>query len=122
MRLVRKLAAFAFLLVLTGCANDSADDLLPPPTPQGQIITYNKDVEPIISRNCLSCHSNPPRNGAPIPLTSYEFVKAAVQDHGLLDRISRPQGAEGMMPFGGTRLPESTINIIVLWQQQGLQE
>lgn len=122
MRLVRKLAAFAFLPLLASCTNDSTDDLILPPPPPEQIITYTNDVKPIIDNNCLFCHTNPPQNGAPIPLTNYEFVKTAVQNHGLLDRISRQQGAPGMMPFGGTRLPESAINIVVRWQQQGLQE
>ncbi|MFT3794005.1 hypothetical protein [Flavobacterium sp.] len=122
MRLVRNLTFFAGLAVLTGCSNDSTSDLIGDPIPPGATITYSGNVAAIINNNCLGCHSNPTQNGAPMSLTTYEFVKQAIQNRGLLDRISRDQGAEGMMPLGGTRLPQSAIDIIEQWQQQGLQE
>lgn len=122
MLLVRKISILSLILVFAGCTNDSTDDLLAEPIPEGTIITYSANVAAIISTNCLMCHSNPPENGAPMPLTSYEFVKQAVQERGLIDRISREQGAPGMMPNLGTRLPQPLINIIIQWQEQGFQE
>jgi hypothetical protein len=55
-------------------------------------------------------------------LTTYQNVKDAVANLGLLDRISRPQGSSGMMPDGGVRLPQATIDKIVAWSQNGSPE
>lgn len=122
MQVVRKIICFTLPLALAGCTNDSSDDLTEDMIIPGTPVTYSRDVAPIIAANCLGCHTNPPQNGAPIPLTAYAFVKTAVQQHGLIDRISREQGAEGMMPNGGIRLPQNTIEVIKQWEQQGFQE
>ncbi len=109
---------FAFLQY--ACTNESTSDLI-----DGSVtgdITYTNTVKSIIDNNCLACRTQPPQNGAPMHLTTYEDVKNAVLNRGLLDRISRPQGAAGMMPSGGTRLPQATIDKIFEWSQNGLPE
>jgi hypothetical protein len=40
----------------------------------------------------------------------------------LVDRISRAQGAPGIMPKSGTRLPQATIDKIIKWKTDGFQE
>ena len=52
-------------------------------------------------------------------LTTYDDVKNAILTRGLIDRISRTQGSGGMMPNGGTRLPQATIDKIIRWQTDG---
>lgn len=105
--------------IAMGCSNNSTADLLEP-SPVG-IVSYARDIKPIIDNNCLGCHKSPPENGAPMSLANYEALKDAITNRPLIDRISREQGAEGMMPLGGTRLPQSSINLIALWKAQGLQ-
>ena len=122
MLLVRKIMALTFCLALAGCSNDSTDDLIADPISSETIITYSGNVATIINNNCVACHNLPPVNGAPMPLTTYAHVKDAVQNRGLIDRISRPQGASGMMPNLGTRLPQPLIDIIIQWEEQGFQE
>ena len=106
------------LIGLGSCTSNSPDDF------EGFIptnVTYSNDVRPIIEANCIACHQDPPINGAPMPLTDYDKVKQAILTRPLIDRISRPQGAPGMMPNGGTRLPQYKIDIIKKWSDQGLQ-
>ncbi len=107
-------------IAVTGCENDSAQDL------QGEVpttdITYTDHVRTIINNNCIVCHGTIPANGAPMSLTSFEQVRDAVQNRGLLDRISRAEGTPGLMPNGGPRLPQNLIDIIVQWNADGLQE
>ena len=111
--------AIPFVL-LTSCSNDSEADLIE--SQNLNTVTYTNFAKSIIDNNCLSCHGATPSNGAPMSLNSYSLVKDAVINRGLLDRISRVQGASGMMPNGGTRLPQTTINSMNEWQTDGLLE
>ena len=111
--------AIPFVL-LTSCSNDSEADLIE--SQNLNTVTYTNFAKSIIDNNCLSCHGATPSNGAPMSLNSYSLVKDAVINRGLLDRISRTQGASGMMPSGGTRLPQTTINSMNKWQTDGLLE
>ena len=108
------------LILQYGCTNDSTSDLIDLTT-DGDI-TYTNAVKSIIENNCIFCHTLPPQNGAPMSLTTYADVKNAVLNRGLLDRISRPQGASGMMPSGGARLPQTTIDKISQWAENGFPE
>lgn len=116
----KKTILFFSAIILTGCSNESTSDLIDD-TPIDNV-TYNENVRSIINNNCIVCHGTVPANGAPMSLTTYENVVDAVTNRELIDRISREQGQEGMMPLGGQRLPDHVINIIVQWQAQGLQE
>jgi hypothetical protein len=108
------------VLFLSSCSNESTSDLID--VPNGEDITYTDDIKPIIEANCIGCHTQPPINGAPMALNSYEDVKTYVENNKIIDRISRDQGAPGMMPLGGTRLPNEVINLFTLWKQQGFRE
>ncbi len=114
-------ALLMMLFCVMGCADDSTDDLIMPAVPADTVITYTGHIAAVINTNCTGCHATVPENGAPMPLTTYEHVRQAILERGLIDRISRPQGAEGMMPNGGTRLPQATIDMIIQWQSQGFQ-
>lgn len=111
---------FPLIIIQFKCTNDSTGDLIDT-TSVGEI-TYNNTIKTIMTNNCIVCHATVPVNGAPMSLTTYQNVKDAIQNLGLLDRISRPQGAGGMMPQGGTRLPQVTIDKITQWAQNGLPE
>lgn len=106
---------------LLGCTSVSTDDLIDT-QPLPVMVTYADDIKPIIDTNCLFCHSNPPKNGAPISLTTYSEVKNAVQINGLIGRILKQAGESGAMPAGGPRLPQNLIDQIIQWQTDGLLE
>ena len=104
------------ILFIFGCSNNSEDDLTIPLT--SNITKYSQDIKPIIDNNCVACHGST----AQMPLVTYNQVKLSVQNNGLLDRISRAQGASGMMPYQGTRMPQTTIDLINDWNTDGLLE
>ncbi len=108
------------MIILMGCTAASEEDLIDA-TPIPETLIYNQNVKPIIDNNCIVCHSNPPQNGAPMPLVSYENVKEAVQNRNLIGRISS-QDPAFLMPFGGQRLPQNLIDIIIQWNEDGLIE
>lgn len=117
-----KILFISFLFVLlAGCTNETDSNLVGTDTNTGPV-TYANSVKSIIDNNCISCHGTVPSNGAPMSLTTYADVKNAVLNRGLIDRITLPQGAPGMMPNGGTRLPQNSINKIIEWNNTGLVE
>ncbi|NJM80871.1 MAG: hypothetical protein HC854_16935 [Flavobacterium sp.] len=108
------------LLIITSCTNDSESDLID--APKTETITYTNFVKTVINNNCISCHGATPSNGAPMSLNTYTTVKNSVLNTGLLDRISRSQGDSELMPLGGSRLPQTTIDAVTKWQTDGLLE
>ncbi|MEP3570022.1 MAG: hypothetical protein ABJN28_07895, partial [Flavobacteriaceae bacterium] len=65
-------------MFILSCSSDSESDVLPPDDDDGGIvengITYTADIRPIITSNCVGCHANPPTNGAPFSLTTFQDV------------------------------------------------
>jgi len=109
-------------IALTGCTTNTLDDLEPVGNEEvPDLVTY-QEVRGTFDNICAVCHANPPQNGAPMPLVTYENVKEAILNRGLLDRISRNEGASGLMPLGGPRLPQSVIDLIFQWNEDGLLE
>lgn len=122
---------FLLLLVIctfTNCTNDSEDDLIEvleePETPDGEtpeptLITYTDDIEPIMRAACVTCHGSPPTNGAPFPLIN--FTQVSQTANGIFNRMSLSSGAPGAMPPSG-RLPQSTIDLVEQWIEDGTPE
>ena len=111
-------AGIGFLSV--GCNNDSISDLTEPETIEN--VTYTNNIKSIIDNNCIRCHKSPPENAAPMSMASYALLKDAIINRPLIFKISKNDGDPGLMPFGGPRLPQSSIDLIIKWKEQGLQE
>ncbi|OCB71428.1 Cytochrome C oxidase, cbb3-type, subunit III [Flavobacterium glycines] len=113
------------LLIFSGflmaCSNENSETLMDNTPIQG-VVTYKQNVKSIIDNNCISCHGATPANGAPMSLVTYSQVKNAMQNRGLLNRISLNNGNSLLMPQGGPRLPQTTIDVVAKWQQDGLLE
>lgn len=125
---MKALAIISIVLgtLLQSCSSNTQDDLIPVGLEQDEqeeveLVTFT-DVSFVFENICTQCHTSPPQNGAPMSLASYLAVKNAVLNRGLLDRISRQEGESGLMPLGGPRLPQQTIDLIVQWSEDGLLE
>lgn len=117
----RKLTLLLFVgmvLFLYNCTTNTIDEGniedLPPIV---ETITYDDDVAPIITNNCIGCHSGPNAN-AGLQLTSYANVRAAAEQGNLVNRINN--GANPMPPTG--ILPPETRQIIDQWIADGYLE
>ena len=115
------LTVLSLASIFMSCTTDNSQTLMDNPNLMAEA-TYKQNVKAIIDNNCISCHATVPRNGAPMALATYEQVKNAVLNRGLLNRISLKNGSSLLMPQGGPRLPQATIDIIVKWNQDGLLE
>lgn len=112
-----------FCLMLLNCSYSGGDDLIEIADPNSNTpITYSSDIKTIIDTNCIFCHSNPPSNGAPMSLTTYTNVRDAIENRNLINRISRQDGEQGAMPAGGPRLPQTLIDQIQKWKDDGYLE
>lgn len=111
----------SLISIFNACSSDNSETLMDD-TPMMNVATYKQNVKPIIDNNCIVCHAAVPKNGAPMSLVTYDQVKNAIQNRGLLTRISLENGNSMLMPQGGPRLPQASIDIIVKWNQDGLLE
>jgi len=105
------LSTFLLLYIFTSCSSSNDDDMNPLTD-----ITYNGAIKTIIDSNCLICHSNPPVNGAPMPLTTYENVREAIENRNLIGRVEN-----GTMPPSGN-LSAAQVQAIKDWQTEGFIE
>lgn len=111
------------VLFFSSCSSVSEDDLIEPVILEsGETVNYIEDIQPIIENNCTFCHSNPPVNGAPMSLVTYNDVVVAIENLNLINRISRDAGESGAMPLGGPKLPQNLIDLVIQWQADGLLE
>lgn len=115
---------FSFLVsvtILASCTSDSTSDLIDV-LPITEQVKYTQNIKSIMENNCISCHGAILVNGAPMPLVTYEQVKDAYLNRGLLDRMQRQNGDGSLMPQGGPRLPQNVIDLVEKWNTDGLQE
>ncbi|MFC4218931.1 hypothetical protein [Flagellimonas marina] len=128
MKILKFISISCLLFLLQSCAYDSEDDLIAieendgeddSENPDGPGITYVNTIKAIMDSNCVSCHSSPPRNGAPFALVNYNQVSGRA--NGILNAMARESGSPGAMPPAGT-LPQNTINQIQEWIDNGTPE
>jgi len=67
---------------------------------------YTENVAPILSSNCIGCHSA----SADLPLDSYTNVYSAIKSGNVLDRVNRDD--ELLMPQGGPKLLQPNLDIL----------
>lgn len=81
-------------------------------------VTYGAHVQPIIVSKCTPCHL-PPKGR----MKAYDNYLAVKNDiNSILDRVTRNPGDKGFMPFKHSKLPDSTINVLVQWKKNGMPE
>ncbi len=92
--------------------------------PSATNVTFNKDVAPILNKNCVSCHR--PGEIAPMSLTSYEAARpwARAIRKAVADRVMPPWGADPQ--FGqfanDPSLSAKDVATILAWADAGAFE
>lgn len=82
------------------------------------------DVDAILANNCRTCHSAPPRYGAPMPLMTWEHLHArAVSDPAKqvyeLVTLKIANDASPMPPAPNARLPLADRKVLEDWARAG---
>jgi len=113
---MKKIAALLILcmaVMVTSCSSDDG-----PTEPVDTTVTYDGEIKLLMDDYCLSCHLDPPVNGAPISLTTFDEVKDAVEIKDLIARI-----ANGTMPPGNLpKLSDEEVQLVRDWQAGNFQE
>ena len=108
-------------LSISGCYYDNEEELYKyTQTPcDTNLFTYSKDIDPILSTYCYSCHGqNSPTSG--IPLQGYSALTTYLNTNKdrFLGSINQT-GSYKPMPHGGTKLIECNIKKIEKWIAAG---
>ncbi|WP_299225225.1 hypothetical protein [uncultured Psychroserpens sp.] len=114
------ISCLLFISLFFNCSYVSEDDVVEEIIIEGDL-TYDNTIKTIIDNNCITCHNNPPVNDAPMSLLTYSDVSDAVENRGLIERISSDD-LGFVMPFGGPKLPQNLIDLIIQWEAEGLIE
>jgi hypothetical protein len=115
-------------LLLAGCGKISGTDSatqtgVDAGTPYtGPVVTYYKDVQPLVAANCQGCHS---ADGiGPFDLSNYDAMKAhgAVAAAAVSARIMPPwmPSEAGRPLIGSRRLTDDQITLVKNWVAQGM--
>lgn len=121
-RLLSLISVLLISFLLTGCYKDNEEDLYPPTGDNCDTtnVSYAQTVLPVLTNNCISCHSGAGAS-AGVRLDSYSAVAAAAASGRLLGSIKHQSGFSAM-PQGAPQLPDCSINQIEAWVVQGSLE
>lgn len=117
----RIIMIFMMTVMITGCYYDNEEELYPATNGAcgSTAPSYNKDVEPLIKNNCLSCHSSAANMGS-VSLEGHAQVRNYAMNGRLYGAISHAQGFSPM-PKGGAKLSDCNLAIIKRWIDEGSQ-
>ncbi len=123
--------ALGLLLAAAGLAQETKDSAADAPLPE--TIQFNRDIRPILSNNCFTCHG--PDKSHRVTLFHFDVEESAKQDlgHGhfaiapgdleksaLIQRVTAPDPAHRMPPAStGHKLTERQIALLQEWIVQG---
>jgi hypothetical protein len=100
------------LIAFTSCTKDKVGGNLPyPEVICSDTVSFSNEILPIIQNNCTGCHDN--QNG--YTLTNHENISA---NYAAIVGSMKGVGYK-LMPDGGPSLPDSLIEKIECWVNQG---
>ena len=102
------------LFILQNCSSSKSM------TKKEVVVSFEKDVMPILKTSCTPCHFQP--DGRKEPLNTYDAVKKNLAE--MLTRVKLPATDNKFMPFKSKKpaLSDSPINVLVQWQAQNMPQ
>jgi len=104
-------------LILTGCYYDNEEELYSGTVCDTAAPSYLTTIKPIISDNCLSCHSGATPT-AGLSLETHDLLVSAIQNKQLMDHVMQLNGYSLMPPSG--QLSNCRIEQLNAWVSNGM--
>ena len=107
--MIKSSLLFFCFIVFFSCSKEKVESY--PNINCNQEVSFSQDVLPLINQECAGCHDN--QNG--YSLTNYENISANSKAIIGAMRANNYQ----LMPQGGPMLPDSVIQLMECWVNQG---
>ena len=82
------------------------------------VVSYATNVQPVVMANCSPCHVG--SNAKQKKLDSYDAVKNNISE--IVRRVQLNPGDKDFMPMRHPKLPDSTIQVLLKWRNDGLMQ
>jgi len=111
-----------FLLVLLSSCYYDKEEALYPAWPGSEVCdtasapTFSVNIQPIINKECTSCHSSSSPS-AGLSLVTYENVTAAVNNNHLMEHVT--ESGYSVMPQSG-KMSDCKIAVLQRWVTNGM--
>lgn len=102
---------------LQSCYYDVEEELYPNELCDTTAVTFSGSIQPILARNCTTCHTGSSAN-AGIDLSTHAGAATVALNGRLVGAITHASGFTPM-PQGASKLSECNINQIKLWVENG---
>jgi hypothetical protein len=104
---------FGFIITLNSCTKDVTK---PDPIIEEKI-TFDANIEPILTTNCSPCHAY---GGSEINYSTY--MNAANGITSIINRSNKTKGEDGFMPKSGDKLSQTDLDLLAKWKADGSLE
>jgi hypothetical protein len=103
------------VFLCNGCSFDNEQDLFGriQCAPFEGVVSYSGFIEPLIKKNCVTCHNGIVKNGN-VNLENYEALIPHIENGKFIGTIRHDPGFEAM-PQGGTKISRCDIEKIESW-------
>ena len=96
----------------------------------GQPVSYQKEIEPVLKKNCLGCHMPSNKQGGLLLTSHAELLKGGMKGPGIIAGKADASSLIGYitgdrqprMPFGGKPLASTTIDLMKRWVAEGAKD
>lgn len=104
-------------LSLQSCYYDVEEELYPNDMCDTTAVTFSGSIQPILARNCTTCHTGASAN-AGVDLSTHAGAATVALNGRLVGAVTHAAGF-APMPQGASKLSECNINQIKIWVESG---
>ena len=121
--LVYSLTVIISVAFTFSCTKEKAAEVIPPAVDpcDTMTISFSADVQPIFTNNCVTCHSSANSASFANGQVWETHAEISANKESISTAINHEPG-KTPMPYQGTKLSDSLIQIIDCWIAQGAQD
>ncbi len=114
------IAVMMFLFFITSCYKDNEEHLYPGTACNTENVSFSEEIWPVVSSNCISCHSGASASGG-LPMGNYAEWVDAIEGGRVMGALRHESGFSPM-PKGGGKLSDCNISKIESWIADGMPD